>query len=194
VDPEQSSNYFRYSGSYTFRETEQSDGSEVVSIDRYDANFTFRRDVNERWFLQNSISGRVDRIKGIDHELQESVGVGYRVRPSEKIELLFGGGGGVEDYRTEFEDTRNGLNPVASIFQELTWQPLEKVRLVQEFNYFVNPEEMEQFNYTLRTSFRYRITDLLGIELSYDQSFDNDVGDGNQKDDSRLRNAVIVYF
>ena len=194
IDPKQSPNYYRYAGSYTLRETEKSDGTEVVSTDRYDANFTFRRDFSERWFFQNSLAGRVDRIKGIDRELQESVGVGYRIRPSEKIELLVGGGGGVEDLRTEFEDTRTGLNPIASIFQELTWQPLEKVRLTQEFNYFVNPEEAEQYNYILRASLRYRLTDLLGLELSFNKNFDNDVGDGNQRDDTRLRNAVIVYF
>ena len=194
IDSAQSPNYYRFGGAYTFRETEKNDGTEVVSTDRYDANFTFRRDFSEHWFFQNSLTGRVDRIKGIDRELQESVGVGYRIRPSEQIELLVGGGGGIVDYRTEFEDTRNGLNPVANLFQEFTWRPLEKVRLSQEFNYFVNPEEAEQFNYILRASFRYRITDLLGIELSFDKNFDNDVGDGNQQDDTRLRNAVIVYF
>lgn len=194
IDTEQSPNYYRYAGSYTFRETDKGDGTDVVSTDRYDANFTFRRDFSERWFFQNSLAGRVDRIKGIDRELQESVGVGYRIRPSEKIELLVGGGGGVEDFQAEFEDTRTGLNPIASIFQELTWQPLEKVRLTQEFNYFVNPEEAEQYNFILRASLRYRLTDLLGLELSFYKNFDNDVGNGNEQDDTRLRNAVIVYF
>lgn len=194
VDPSQSPNYYRYVGSYTLRETEKNDGTTVVSTDRYDANFTYRRDISEAWFLQNSIGGRVDRIKGIDRELQELIGLGFRLNPTEKVEFLIGGGGGVEDFQTQNIDTRTGFNPVANFFQELTWRPFEKASLVQEFNYFVNPDVADQFNYVLRAAFRYRITDLLGIEFSFDKNFDNDVGNGNAQDDTRLRNAVIVYF
>jgi putative salt-induced outer membrane protein YdiY len=194
VDPPQSRNFYRYGGSYTLRETEKNDGSTVVSTDRYDANFTYRRDVSEAWFLQNSIGGRADRVKGIDRELQELVGLGYRLTTSDKLEVLVGGGGGVEDFQTQTIDTRTGINPVANVFQELTWRPFEKASLVQEFNYFVNPDDAGQFNYLLRASFRYRITDLLGIEFSFDKNFDNDVGNGRAQDDTRVRNAVIVYF
>ncbi len=194
IDPKQTPNYYRFSGSYTFRETERGNGDTVVSTDRYDANFTYRRDITEKWFLQNSIGGRVDNVKGIDREVQELVGIGYRFEASKKLEFLVGGGGGVEDFRADFEDTRNGLSPVANLFQELTWRPFERASLVQEFNYFVNPEEAEQFNYLFTAAFRYRLTDLLGIEFSFNKNFDNDVGDGTEKDDTHWRNAVIVYF
>lgn len=194
VDPPEAPHFFRYGGSYTLRETEKNDGSTVVSTDRADANFTYRRDVSESWFLQNSLGGRVDRVKGIDRELQELVGLGYRLTPSERLEFLVGGGGGVEDFQTDAVDTRAGIHPVANFFQEFTWRPFEKASLVQEFNYFVNPRDAQQYNYLIRAAFRYRITDLFGVEFSFDKNFDNDVGNGNARDDTRLRNAVIVYF
>ncbi|PXA05404.1 hypothetical protein DDZ13_00625 [Coraliomargarita sinensis] len=193
VDPKASRNYYRYTGSYTYRTTERN-GETVKSTDRYDANFTYRRDVADSIFLQNSVGGRVDEIKGINHEVQELVGVGLRVKPVEKMEFIIGGGGGVEDYDPDFEDTRSGVNPVANVFQELTWRPFEKATLAQEFNYFINPDDDAQYNYVFSASFRYRLTDLLGFEISYDQNFDNDVGNGNVRDDSRWRNAIIVYF
>jgi len=194
IDPKQSRNFYRFNGSYTYRETERNNGDTFVSTDRYDANFTYRRDLNERWFLQNSVGGRVDHIKGIDRELQELVGLGYRIKPSPKFELLFGAGGGIEDFEANRDDTRTGLNPVANAFQELTWRPFDRASIVQEFNYFINPEEQEQYNYLLRASFRYRITDLFGVEISFDKNFDNDVGNGNAQDDTRWRHALIVYF
>jgi hypothetical protein len=193
IDPEQSRNFYRFAGSFTYRETERN-GESVKSTDRYDANFTFRRDYKDRWFVQNSLGGRVDQLRGIDHEIQELVGVGYKVRPGEHIEFIVGGGGGIEDFQAASEDTRNGLNPVANVFQEFTWRPFEKATFAQEFNYFFNPEENEHYNYVFSASFRYRLTDLLGIELSFNQNFDNDVGDGNSKDDTRWRNALILYF
>lgn len=194
VEPQQSPNFYRYTTSYTYRETERPNGSVVISTDRYDGNFTFRRGINEVWFFQNSIGGRVDEVKGIERELQESVGIGYRLKPSEQFEFLLGGGGGIEDFETARGDARNGLNPVVNLFQEFTWRPFKKARFVQEFNYFVNPENSEQFNYLLRASFRYRITDLLGVEFSFDKNYDSITGEGSEQDDTRLRNAVIVYF
>lgn len=193
IDPEQTPNYYRFTGSYTYRTTERN-GQTVKSTDRYDANFTYRRDTLGPFFLQNSIGGRIDQIKGINHEVQELVGLGLRLEPTERVRIIFGGGGGIEDYDPEFDDTRAGVHAVANIFQELTWRPFEKATLAQEFNYFINPDQSEQYNYVFSASFRYRLTDLLGFEISFDQNFDNDVGNGNVRDDARWRNAIIVYF
>jgi len=193
IDPKNSPNYYRFTGSHTYRTTERN-GESVKSIDRYDGNFTYRRDTLGPFFLQNSLGARVDQVRGIDHEIQELVGLGIRYEPSERLVLVVGAGGGVEYFDPNFEDTRSGLNPVANFFQELTWRPFKRASLAQEFNYFVNPSLTEQFNYVFSASFRYRFTDLLGFEISVERNFDNDVGNGNFRDDSRWRNALIVYF
>ncbi|MEO0509706.1 MAG: DUF481 domain-containing protein [Verrucomicrobiota bacterium] len=193
IDPEGSRNYYRISGSYTYRETERG-STTVKSTDRYDGNLTYRRDFSERIFLQGTAAGRVDRIKGIERELQGLVGAGVRLKPIEDMEFIVGGGGGAEELDVDFQDTRSGVNPVANVFQEVTWKPSKKITLAQEFNYFINPEEGEQYNYILTAAFRYRLTDLFGLEFSYNENFDNDVGNGNIKDDIRWRNALVVYF
>lgn len=193
IDPKSDPNYYRFNGSYTYRETERNDET-VVSTDRYDGTFIYRRDFATSWFFQNSVGGRVDNIKGIDHDIQELVGVGYRYKPVDDLELIVGGGGGVEDFESEFEDTRNGFNPVVNFFQEFSWEPFEKAKVVQEFNYFTNPDKADQYNFLLTASFRYRLTDLFGFEFSYTQDLDNDIGDGNQKEDIRWNNAIILYF
>lgn len=194
IDPKKSPHFYRFSGSYTYRETERSNGTEFKSTDKHDGQFIYRRSFNENWFVQNSFGGRVDRIKGIEREIQEAVGVGYNYKPSDKFEILIGGGGGVEDLQTDYEDTRSGLNPLANVFQEATWRPLQRTSFVQKFNYFWNPEDSDQFNYVLTAAIRVRLTDLLGFEFSYNKSFDNDVGDGNARDDTQWRNALVVYF
>jgi len=194
IKPKQSRHFYRFSGSYTYRETERANGAEFKSTDKYDAQFIYRRSFYENWFAQNSLGARVDQIKGIDREVQESVGVGYTYKPSDKFEILFGGGGGVEDLETDYEDTRSGLNPLGNVFQEATWHPLQRTSFVQKFNYYWNPENSEQFNYVISAAIRVRLTDLLGFEFSYNKSFDNDVGDGNAQDDTQWRNALVVYF
>lgn len=194
IDPEKSPHFYRFTGSYTYRETERSDGSDFKSTDKYDGQFIYRRSFHENWFVQNALGGRVDQIKGIDREVQEAVGVGYNYKPTDKFEILLGGGGGVEDLQTDYDDTRSGLNPLANVFQEATWSPLQRTSFVQKFNYYWNPEDSDQFSYVLTAAVRVRLTDLLGFEFSYNKSFDNDVGDGNAQDDTQWRNALVVYF
>jgi putative salt-induced outer membrane protein YdiY len=194
IKPTQSLNFYRFNGSYTYRQTERADGSQFKSTDKYDAQFIYRRSFREHWFVQNSLGARVDQIKGIDREVQEAIGIGYNYKPSETFEILFGGGGGVEDLQTDYMDTRTGLNPLANLFQEATWRPLQRTTFVQKFNYYWNPEDSDQFNYVFSAAVRVRLTELLGLEFSYNKSFDNDVGDGNAQDDTQWRNALVVYF
>ncbi len=194
IDPEGSSNFYRFNGSYTYRQTERSDGAQFKSTDKSDVQFVYRRTFLDDWFFQNSLGGRVDQVKGIDREVQEAVGIGYNYKPSDVFEVILGGGGGVEELQTDYQDTRTGLNSLANIFQEATWKPLQRTSLVQKFNYYWNPEDSNQFNYVLTAAIRVRLTDLLGFEFSYNKSYDNDVGDGDPQDDTQWRNALVVYF
>jgi len=194
IKPEASANFYRLQGSYTYRETERSGGSQFKSTDKYDAAAIYRRTFQEDWFFQNSLAARVDQIKGIDRELQETVGIGYKYEPNDRLEFILGGGGGVEEYETNFESSLEGTNPVLNVFQETVWAPFDRTKLVQKFDYYWNPEDTTQYNYIISAALRFRLTDLLGLEFSYSQEFDNDVGNGSSKDDTQWRNALIVYF
>ena len=188
-------NFYRFTGSYTFRETERSNGDTYKSTDRYDGAFIYRRSfAGGKWFIQNSLSTRVDQVKGIDREVQELVGVGYKIKPSNQFELLFGASGGLEEYQTDSENTRNGVNQVLNVFEEFTWKPFTRTSFVQKFNYYWEPDYTERYNYVLTAAVRIRLTDLLGFEFSYNQNYDNDIGNGNEKSDAVWRNALIVYF
>jgi putative salt-induced outer membrane protein YdiY len=194
IDPKQSPSFYRLTGSYTYRQTERSNGEEFKSTDKYDAEFTYRRTFFESWFTQNAFGYRADQIKGIDREAQASAGIGYQYKPSNRFKLISGGGGGFEEFKADFEDTRAGLSPIANIFQEATWQPFKRTSIIQKFNYYWNPENSGQFNYLLTAAIRMRLTDLLGFEFSYNKSFDNDVGNRNVRDDVQWRNALVFYF
>ncbi|MGJ8649274.1 MAG: DUF481 domain-containing protein [Opitutaceae bacterium] len=194
IKPHQSPHFYRFNGSYTYRESERSNGSSFKSTDKYDTTFIYRGTFYDNWFVQNSIGGRVDQIKGIDREIQEAVGVGYKFEPNSTIEILVGGGGGIEEFETEFNDTREGWHSLMNVFQEANWKPFARTSFVQKFNYYWNPEDSEQYNYMLSAAIRYRLTDLIGFEFSYNKDFDNDIGSGASKDDTQWRNALVVYF
>ena len=194
IDPKQSPNFYRFTGSYTYRQTERTNGDDYKSTDKYDAEFIYRRSFFKNWFTQNGLGYRADRVKGIDREVQVGAGIGYQYKPSSRFKFILGGGGGVEESEADFEDTRAGLSPFANIFQEATWRPLKRTSVVQKFSYYWNPEDPDQFNYVLTAAVRVRLTELLGFEFSYSKSFDNDVGNRNAQDDAQWRNALVFYF
>ena len=194
IDPKQSPNFYRFSGSYTYRQTERANGDEHKSTDKYNAEFIYRRSFFENWFTQNALGYRAVRVKGIDREVQVSAGIGYQYKPSNRFKVLLGGGAGVEELDANFGDSRADSSPFANIFQEATWRPFKRTSVVQKFSYYWNPKDSNQFNYVLTAAVRVRFTDLLGFEFSYNKSFDNDLGNSEAKDDAQWRNALVFYF
>ena len=75
VQQEGNPHLFQLSGEYNFRETEQGDGRQHISQDRHHVNFIYRWFFSKRWFFQNATSYRTDKLKGIDNELQNIVGL-----------------------------------------------------------------------------------------------------------------------
>jgi len=194
IDPKQSPNFYRFSGSYTYRQSERANGDAYKSTDKYNAEFIYRRSFFENWFTQNALGYRADRVKGIDREVQVSAGIGYQYKPSNRFKFLLGGGAGVEKLDANFGDSRADSSPFTNIFQEATWRPFKRTSVVQKFSYYWNPKDSNQFNYVLTAAVRVRFTDLLGFEFSYNKSFDNDLSNSKAKDDAQWRNALVFYF
>ena len=194
VRPENSPHFYRFGGSYTYRETERPNGDNFKTKNKYDAQFVYRRALKENWFVQNSLSGRVDKVKGINRKVQESIGLGYAYKPSRSFEFVLGGGGGLEFYDADLGDIRASQSPLFNIFQEAKWSPLKRTSFVQGFNYYWNPENNDLYSYVMTMAVRIRLTELLGFEFSFNKTFDNDLSDVAIKDDTQWRNALVIYF
>ena len=191
VQQEDSPHLFQLSGEYNFRETEQGDGTQHISQDRHHVNFIYRWFFSERWFFQNATSYRADKLKGIDNELQNIVGYGYRTTFFDDLELLIGSGVGFQDRSIVGLAEESPL--ILNVFQELNWKPAKRVEFKQTLNFFQNPQEMDIYNYKITLGVNYRFTDLLGVEMRYFMDFDNGITE-NIKKDTRFENALIFYF
>lgn len=182
---------FQLSGEYNFRETEEASGSSYISDDRYDIEFTYRWLFSKHWFLQNASIFRMNNLKGIDQEIQNLSGIGYRARFFDSVELLLGSGVGMK--RSLYRDVPDNSYFMVNVFQELNWKPTPKIKLHQKINFFQNPQDNDIYNYALVFSFNYRFTDLLGFEIRYTKDFDNGITD-KFSESSRFQNALILYF
>ena len=195
IKPKGSKNFYRFGGSYSFRENEYSNGTTRVTTDKYDLSALYRRSFSNAWFLQNSLGYRVDNIKGIENETKYSLGAGYKFKfYKDKMEVNLGSGLGLEDYQSRnVVDLRNGQNYIVNFFQELTWKLSKRSTISQKINYFRNLNDADLYDYNFSAAFRTRLTDVFGLELSYRKDFDSEVG-GKKKDDKQWRSAFVVYF
>ena len=183
--------YFQLSGEYNYRETKQSNGKHYVSQDLYHINFIYRWFYSESWFFQNATNYRTDKLKGIDNELQNILGYGYRTTFFDTLELLVGAGVGFQDRSIVGLSEESPV--ILNVFQELNWQPLKRIKLNQTLNFFQNPQEMDIYNYEFILGINYRLTDLVGFEMRYFMDFDNGITESIKKD-TRFQNAFIFYF
>ena len=187
--------FYRFEGQYMYRQSEKSDGEIFKSHDRYNAKLTYRYDLHEHWFLQSVGDVRVDQIKGIDRDQKLLFGGGYQYKPSKKLKFLLGSSFGARNYESNGTENFNGQSQVLNCFQEFSWQPSKRLRFSQNLDYNVNPQYQSQYNYVLQAAFNYRLTDLVGIELSVSENYDNDLGDGvSSKNDVLWRNSLVFYF
>jgi hypothetical protein len=195
IQPKGSKNFFRFGGSYSYRKNEYANGSTRITSDKFDMSSLYRRSFSKGWFFQNSMGYRVDNVKGIDHEIKESIGGGYKFKLfKDQVEINIGSGLGLEEYRaSKTTDLRNGQNTIVNIFQELTWKVSKRTTFSEKFNFFRNLKDEDLYDYNFSAAFRTRLTDVFGLELSYRKDFDSEVG-GKKKDDSQWRSAFVVYF
>ena len=195
MQPKKSSNFYRFGASYSFRENQRANGTTYISSDKFDASMIYRRSFSKGWFAQNALGYRFDNVKGIKYEIKDSIGLGYKFKLfKDKVEINLGGGLGLEDFQTnETTDLRNGTNYIFNYFQELTWKWSKRTKFSQKFNYYRNLENGDLNNFVFKTALQSRLTDVFGLELSYRQDYDNEVG-GKKKDDSQWRSAIVIYF
>lgn len=185
----------RFDGYYVYRENERADGSRYKSQDRYGASHVYRYSLDSHWFVQNTLAWRVDQKKGIDRDLSNMVGLGYGFKPHPTVKYDIGGNFGIGQYQTADQSTtREGINPLVGVFHDLKWNPLKRTTLSHNFRYYINPRNTFQYSFLTQTALRVRMTDLLGVEFSYNKNYDNDTGRGANKNDVRWLNALIVYF
>lgn len=187
--------FYSIEGQYMYRQSEKNDGEIFKSHDNYKAKLTYRRDVFEHAFLRVVGDNRVNQIRGIDRDQKILLGGGYQYNPSKKLTFRLGTSFGIRDYESNGNEKFNGHSEVLNCFQQLSWKPIKRLHFSQNLDYNVNPEYQSQYNYVLQAALSYRFTDLVGIELSVRESYDNGLWDGvTSKNDVRWRNSLVFFF
>lgn len=197
-------NSYRLSARYLYGET-----SDVLTTDRQDASFRWRHEISERVFGQTLSSYTSDRITGVDLNVEQNAGLGYKFLQRERQKASIGAGVTMQ-YR-EAEGLKKGMNYLGEIFQDYTYKLNGRLTFLQDFNALFSPnarvrsvtsastglpldEEAENFKIRFNSTLQGKLSDRISLNLRYEYEYDNAILDKNERTDRRVTSSLGYSF
>lgn len=168
----------------------EQDGSK--NTDDYGASFRYRYDLTERSFIQAMTTYSHDGIKEIRHKATQSIGYGYALIKNETMVLNVVPGVAAQYLDEEGDDT--GVTFMFNPYQDFTWFISERFKLTESLDPFIGVSDTNNYNFVFKTSLITVIEEPYILELSYIITYDNKVGPGIKKGESKFIAALGYTF
>lgn len=182
---------------------------ERTSSDRYDGLFRFRHELSKRIFAQAQTSYTKDRVKLIEHNVEQNFGVGYKFiqRPRHEASI----GGGLTGQYRKAEGIETGTNYLGELFQDYSYKLTGRMTITQDANLTYSPEtrgrttsippggiaiDDSATNYRLRfnSALQGKVSDRISLNLRFEYEFDNAILDPKAKVDQRITSSIGYGF
>lgn len=198
------SSQYRVQSRYLLSET-----NGTKSADSRTAGLRWRRDLNKHWFSQTHTTYSDDDVRGIDLNLDQNVGLGYRLLASDRAKANFGAGVTVQYRHAAGLD--EGVAKFGELFQDLVWRFHDRFEFSQEASALFSPDErplgvMSQVpgavvpadvpNYRLsfESVLRGKLTESMSVNLRFEYAFDNAIVNRNARADQRISTSLGYAF
>ncbi len=185
----------------------KADGS--VTTDRTEAAFRWRRELDTRWFGQTNTSYLSAKIKGIDHNAEQNVGLGYRLLKTARTSASLGAGL-TSQYRS-IHNAGTGHSLFGEVFQDFAVKLSPRLDLGQDFKAQYSPSgrgirllpngtvqiidtDVTNYKLTFNSFLRGKITETLSLALRYEYEFDNTYVSDSSKSDQRITTTLGYTF
>ena len=179
-------NDFRFEARRYFGESDQGKTS-----DRLYSNFRWRRDLSPGVFYQTDTLYSSDAIKEIDVNLEQTLGLGYRLLNQKTLKVSTGAGLSGR-YREDNVDNGN-TNYLLDVFQDLDYRLGSRLRLTQEFRIALPPDERSEYEYEFQAGIVSKVTDSLHLSIRYQLEYDRSLPE-DRREDQRIVSSVGIDF
>jgi putative salt-induced outer membrane protein YdiY len=179
-------NDFRFEARRYFGESDQE-----KTTDRLYSNFRWRRDLSPGVFYQSDTLYSSDAIKEIDVNLEQTLGLGYRLLNQKALKVSTGAGLSGR-YREDNVDNGN-TNYLLDVFQDLDYRLGSRLRLTQEFRIALPPDERSEYEYEFQAGIVSKVTDSLHLSVRYQLEYDRSLPE-DRREDQRIVSSVGIDF
>ncbi len=197
-------NTFRTQAKYLYS---KADGA--VTTDRTEAAFRWRRELDHRWFGQTNTSYLSAKVKGIDHNFEQNIGLGYRLIKTERTQASLGAGLTGQYRQIADVDTGHGL--FGEVFQDFAIKLTPRLDFGEDFALLYSPssrgirirpdgtvqvidDTVANYKHTLKAFLRGKLTETLSLALRYEYEFDNTYVSDSEKADQRITTTLGYTF
>ena len=133
-----------------------------------------------------------DGIKEIKHKATQSIGYGYALIKNDTMVLNI-----VPSLAAQYleeEGDSAGVTLMLNPYQDFTWFISERFKLTESLDPFVGVSDTKNYNFVFKTSLITVIEEPYILELSYIMTYDNRVGPGIKKGESKFIAALGYTF
>lgn len=184
-------NDIRISTQYLFSTTERNGDKRVID-QKYQGSVRYRFDFTDRIFFQNLTRYLRNEVRNIDHDFEDSIGVGWRFLDKGNLKASV-----TPAYTQRYKDfvAQGGRwEKLASLNQDFSYQITEDLRLREELNASINPTDTDVYKFSVSSELRADLTAFLDARLRYELEYDNDLADDIEKLSRKLSVALGMEF
>lgn len=179
-------------GSYNYGSQTSATGEESKSIDRYGGSFRWLNRFAEYFSTDLRSIYTKDLLRNVDHSVTQSVGIGYQYGRDE--DLSFSVTPAISGLYVEADDFDQKWIGLATLYQEVIYKINDTLRIEQEGSYNYNPKQQIEYSYDVEAGIIATVTDWAEAAVLYQNSFDNIVGEGGDKNEDRIVFQLGVPF
>ena len=169
--------------------------NKVTNNERYEGSFRWRHEFGERLFSQSLTSYYADRVKRIDHNAEQNVGLGYQfIRHARHT--LNAGLGGTGQYR-EALGTPEDVIYLSEFFQDYTYKINGRLSFVQDSSalystkeVFHNKQPADNYRLRFNAALQGRVTERVSLNLRYEYEYDNTIANPDLRGDQRITSSI----
>lgn len=171
------------------------------TTDRTEAGFRWRHNFPSRLFSQTQSTYYRDHIAAIDVNLEQSVGLGYKLFDTDRFTFNFGSGM-TGQYR-EANNLDYNTAALADFFQDQTFKFNEIAKLVQSFTMQYWPSSPlvaatarneENLKWRFSTALVGKLSEQISINLRYEYDYDNTVANPAARETQRVISSLGYTF
>lgn len=169
------------------------DKSRIVTQDLYAGKFRWREEWVGRIFAQTNTAYFRDNVRQIDHNLDQSLGVGWKLLKTDRWQASL-----VPSVTAKYESVENvstGWVLLGTLFQDLRFAVNDRLTISQESKWSVKPSDFEhQYYIDFLARLEAKITSKLSLNLIYDYNWNSRVGLTLDKGQARFTTAFGYDF
>jgi len=183
---------YRVTGRYDFADITNANGNTYTATDRMQAGVRLRRDLSSRYFVQANSRYLADAVARIDRELEQSIGLGWRLLDSPKLRATVTPSATIQNQELAGQLSRWEYH--AKVFQDFRFRINDRFTFYEEADFSMSPENQRDYQASFNARLEAKLTTTVAADMRYELELDNTITSTTERTQSRVLFTLGLRF